>query len=537
MLIFMLAIFGFGIGCEPKKKSTTNEQGISSLPDEAAQSSFETSEPEPKEELFTQAQQELYKKDFPSAFRYEKQLIPKKVLREQDRSNNVYFEVFDKQNQLIGYLREFMGPVSFDEECACSPLSLTLTFNSDKTLRNILSVAPLQKYGHEPLTTEEHQQMVDIAKNPSPELLALSDPHEVIDGATGATKLTYKDNVVHRAGYSSWRIATLAKETRDVIEGTAVRQDQRRFQDLVMYLGEKDPVERRETMINAIEEAESDYLKQKFIRLLADTYFKDIANQAEPDARVEEAIFHAELGSYAQAEVLLKFCMNFAQHHVSPSFVSSCIQKLEQNEHQDLVASKLQLIKGFALLGQKKEDKAIPLLSEGLNTADVTLDFRAEMAVLFQGLNQPELACAQWEQIYLEAPLWPDLMANFAACGVQESIVARLDQQRKEATIAQATIKEPKKMSVLELYDESDVNVDLNLTEGEKTRVLLFFATWCPHCQAELPRIIAFYTSLQESVYKDNVELVVVRTAISRESFAFFRFQKDIFHSIFCLDR
>ena len=81
-------------------------------------------------------------------------------------------------------------------------------------------------------------------------------------------------------------------------------------------------------------------------------------------------------------------------------------------------------------------------------------------------------------------------------------------------------------MSALELYDESDVKVDLNLAEGEKTRVLLFFATWCPHCQEELPRIIEFYTKLQASAYQDNVELVVVRTAISRESFSFPDFKK-----------
>ena len=73
----------------------------------------------------------------------------------------------------------FSGPVTSDADCACSPLSLTMVFTPEYTLQNIISVAPLQKYGHEPLSEEEHKQMVAIAQSPSTDLLVLQAPQDI----------------------------------------------------------------------------------------------------------------------------------------------------------------------------------------------------------------------------------------------------------------------------------------------------------------------------------------------------------------------
>ena len=133
---------------------------------------------------------EFYKTEFPYAERFIENKIPPSFLSEMDKGNSVYYDVQDSSGTVIGYLRDFMGPVSSDEECACNPLSLTLAYNKDLSLRNILSVAPLQKYGHEELTEDEHKQMVEIAQNPSTELLKLKAPQEMIDGVSDTPSLT-----------------------------------------------------------------------------------------------------------------------------------------------------------------------------------------------------------------------------------------------------------------------------------------------------------------------------------------------------------
>ena len=46
---------------------------------------------------------------------------------------------------------------------------------------------------------------------------------------------------------------------------------------------------------------------------------------------------------------------------------------------------------------------------------------------------------------------------------------------------------------------ESDVNLS-----GDKTTVLVFWETWCPHCQREVPKLDALYTSLKG----DGLQLV-----------------------------
>ena len=47
----------------------------------------------------------------------------------------------------------------------------------------------------------------------------------MIDGVSGATKLTFKDKVVDQAGFSSWRIARLAMDTAGIIEGSPRQED------------------------------------------------------------------------------------------------------------------------------------------------------------------------------------------------------------------------------------------------------------------------------------------------------------------------
>ena len=78
-------------------------------------------------------------------------------------------------------------------------------------------------------------------------------------------------------------------------------------------------------------------------------------------------------------------------------------------------------------------------------------------------------------------------------------------------------------MADLNVQDTSGKDVTLKLTEQGKPTVLVFFATWCPHCQNEMPKLVKFVKSMD----KDEAQLIGVRTAVEREKMTFEEFNKE----------
>jgi hypothetical protein len=210
---------------------------------------------------------DYYKKEFPTAVRFKEETILPEAIPEEDKGNDTYVVVYGKEDKVMGYLRDFNGPVTSEENCPCNPLSLTLAFEPDYTLRNIFSIAPLQKYGHENLTDEEHKQMVEIAKAPAHELLLLQYPQDMIDGTTGATSTSLEGKVVAKAGYSTWRISRLAMHTSRVLQGMPIMRDQQRLQ--AKLAGVEEPEKVMEILIEFIPTSESNHLKKQVLSLLA----------------------------------------------------------------------------------------------------------------------------------------------------------------------------------------------------------------------------------------------------------------------------
>ena len=498
----MLSLFMFLLfSCDPQKKpfqsNSASIEGMSEVVDG-----------------LTDIRIQFYKQDFPQAASFRKREISPAFLSDIDKGNNLYYEVLDSAGELIGYFRDFMGPVTADEECACNPLSLTLTFNPDLTLRNILSVNPLQKYGHEPLTEEEHKQMVSIAQNPSDELFSLLVPQDMIDGVSGATKLTFKDKVVDQAGYSTWRIARLAMDTAAIIEGSPRQRDADRLRQM-LETAETD-AEQRSVIVDFIPMAESDYLKGRALTILAELYLKGLSSGELPDEKTQNMLLSPGLGAHREAEFLLNICTVFVEQKVGLSFVSECINTLDVNPQKEKFKSEILILKGLAFAAEGRVDEALPILEQGLSMGGPSPVLRQKLAILYKERNQMEEYCNQIEQLYIDAPRWPNLDDIMSTCGDVAEIKERLQESRKKS-IVEANVADPKVVSPMELMDESGKRRKIDLAEGDKVHVLVFFATWCPHCQQEMPNLVAFYEQLQESDLKDVVELMPIRTAIGRE--------------------
>jgi|GEM_PF-5258801 len=525
-----LSVFSF-FGCEATKDKSTTKGDTPSLMEKDSASVEASKETTTKTVASSEKAVELpadkvafYKKDFPAAVQFRKRDIPADFLSEIDKSNSTYYDVLDENNAVIGYLRDFMGPVTSEENCACNPLSLTLTYNPDYSLRNVISVAPLQKYGHEALTEEEHKKMVEIAKSPSPELSSLQAPQDMIDGSTGATSLKYKGKVVDKAGYSSWRISRLAMETAQIIQGAPIQRDANRLQKMMQNVSK--PADQRAKIMEFLPTAESDYLKQRAIFILAELYLQGLLTGESTDSKAEEVILNAGLGAIQEAELLINLCLAFVEQKVAPDFVASCIKKLEGNEQKEMFASQISLLKGLELVGQDKGKEAIAYLEKGLSTGNPAPDLRQKMATIYKDLNETKKSCEQLEGIYIDAPLWPNISEMLKACGNVNTITAKLDKTRQEELFA-TKIAAPKKASAMSLLDESNAKKTIDFSKGNKIRVIVFFATWCPHCQKEMPRLVDFYSQLQLSDLRDKVELLPIRASIARETQSFSDFKRQ----------
>ena len=156
----------------------------------------------------------------------------------------------------------------------------------------------------------------------------------MIDGATGATSLSYKDKVVDKAGYSSWRLARLSMETAQILQGAPIQRDMDRLQKKMQ--GADTPQAQRERLVEFIPTAESDYLKQRAVFILAELYLQGLSIGEKTDAQVESIILNANLGAMQEAELLINLCLAFVEQKAAPDFVSKCIQKLDTNPQKFL---------------------------------------------------------------------------------------------------------------------------------------------------------------------------------------------------------
>ena len=75
--------------------------------------------------------------------------------------------------------------------------------------------------------------------------------------------------------------------------------------------------------------------------------------------------------------------------------------------------------------------------------------------------------------------------------------------------------------SALNVQNDKGEDISVNLAEANKPTVLVFFATWCPHCQNEMPKLVKFV----ESMDTDKAQFIGVRTSVEREKMTYSEFK------------
>ena len=453
--------------------------------------------------------------------------IPEMLQRKEDQPNTNYYEIFDAQKKLIGYVRDFMGPVSPKSNCPCNPLNISLVFTPDSQFKTLLSPAPLQKLNHENFNDREFALLLKIIRNPNEKLLATAVVEDVVDAVTGATKKELKDHVVPHAGLSTRRILAVIKDTQRILQRAPLSRDAQKLEALLKK--ETDPERIAKELLQLLPKLESDEIRSQSYRLLTQAYTASLQKSTTPNLVIEQTLLAKQtLGSAPQE--LLDTCQWVMEQSQNSAFVEKCLATFNQRYGTDNpMYSRLQ---GLFLLSKKQDRAALPWLLKASRHFNVTVDpyLHAHMAKTLFTQQKVSEACQISKNVFFEHPLWPEMDTLLGYCLTPEkndlkNIRSQLYGQMKTHELKQYR-KKAQIAATLPVENQQGSDLELRFDDQNKVVVLVFFATWCPHCLQELPRINQFIENSEK--LKTKVEVIGVRTAVEREVESFEDFQKRI---------
>ncbi|MEO0811897.1 MAG: TlpA disulfide reductase family protein, partial [Myxococcota bacterium] len=370
---------------------------------------------------------------------------------------------------------------------------------------------PIYKWGKEPMTDAERARLVEIIRSPHPSLLDASTPETLVDAKSGATKKQYMAHVVPRAALSSQRLAKLAVDSESLLTRAPLKRDQQRLASLLeQKLSDEALVNGLASFIN---EAESDELRAEAYRQMALRY-PDVAADT-PSELADTALVNAAV----DRELRIQACYMLAEKQLRNEVTEDCAARSSATSDQPLEA-RLAGTVAFNRGAYGEALRSLETASRAINhVSDPGLHFRLGKSA--QESGDDILACSTGKRLYQDAPLYPGVPKLLESCQFRKGVPAlrkEIEGIRRQRVL-NGEHPNPAKVPTLNLETEKFEPVQTNLAEPGKVTVAVFFATWCPHCKRELPKLVDFQSSLHnDPKLKDVVRVVAVRTLIERDT-------------------
>lgn len=480
------------------------------------------------------AREAYYRRALPAAKSFTARKIAPGLIDPVDRGNESYVEARDGRGAILGYLRDFTGPVSPAEQCPCSPLSLTLVFDAQAELIELLSPQPLQKYGHAPMTAEERAKLLRVCQKPPQSLLDTPDVDSMLDATTGATRRAVKDAVVPQAALSTRRIVGIVRETQEILRGAPGNQERTALQNLIAkHEAHPDTLAAKlAEFLRALSPDEATHsLRQETWRAMARAYAETRLrpeHEGPPLPDVERTLIDLAHSSQIRPIDLAHTCLRVAAPPSGAALLAACEQALRQAPQAQLPPGINEQLAGTRALLEGDAHAAVAHLQAAVATTSLRespqLHLRLTQALQQDG--QSELACGRARALMEVHPRLPGAHATLSACFSSMSsasdralAVTQLNQELREAArktfLASGETSGP--MRPLKLRSLRGGASEVAPGVANKVTVVVFFATWCPHCRMELPRIRQFVASLSRE-QRDRVRVLGIRTAFERES-------------------
>lgn len=467
----------------------------------------------------------FYRQAFAEAATFERRPIPPEMLRSADQGNAAYVVALDSNKTPMGYLRDFIGPVSYSpEDCPCNPLQVTLVFDAAYQFRTLLTTTPLQKWGHQPLTAAEHIQMVELVRNPPSALLTLHRPDQVVDATSGATKKAYQQMVVPTAGLTTHRLITLARDTARILQGAPVAWEAKALRNILQNQ-DQDRARLVEVLAGFLPTAQTPDVQVATYRQLAQASSAHLEAGEALFPEAQRLLLEPPLTPALKHAERLAACYRISLLPTvgAASVAARCVQVVDRDPPPSELSPALQRLAGSVAFLQGRWNVAVENLRGAAETFGMRnapfLHLRLARAL---APDAPEEGCIQAERVFALHPLLPGARDALEVCGgtaaEQEARVDRLYREIRAELLA-GRRRGGATLPGLELENEARATVDLKMAGSDRVSVVFFFATWCPHCQRELPKINTFYRVLQKRPeLNSQVRLVAVRTALERET-------------------
>lgn len=260
--------------------------------------------------------------------------------------------------------------------------------------------------------------------------------------------------------------------------------------------------------------------------LLGRAYAAAVAGGAASDAEVEAALCGPQALEIADKTAVVTAAYRLASAGSLLSFVDKCLALVTHANPGLAPPEAAAFARLQGTVKSLKGDVAGSL--EDLRRAgaafdladDPNLHLRLVTALIATGSAAD--ACPRARRLYAEHPLLPGARASLSACAKSgqsvDTVIAEIDTGRKARLLAgRRDGGEPAKALALET-DAREV-VDLELKDPDRLTVAVFFSTWCPHCNKELPRINQLVATVgRDARLNGKVRILGVRTSIEREA-------------------
>lgn len=471
------------------------------------------------------ASKEAYwKKAFPTAAKFEKRVIPAQQISEADAGNTLFYEVADANGKRLGYLRDFVGPVSTSGTCACDPINVTLAFDAGGEFFTLISPAPLTKYGHEEMTEEETVRLVGILRDPPAQLLEVRDIEDLVDATSGATKSQYAEFVVHRAALETRRLVQIVEDTEGIISGAPEADDKR---ELDAITSKPEGAQRLHALADFLAHATTTDMAQRAFVIMGRDYIKALQAGGSLDEAVNARILDSALVDRINPGLQADICYRLSQERAALTVAERCAVQLERFPDAAPVVS---LIRGTVLYMRGETKAAAPELEKAAWRFDMRTDPRlhARLAAALIASGNVESGCAKALVLHRAAPLLGETrtVVNQCATADKQFNAKRTAQEKEDREMLMALKQTGKKVPTVDVDNAQLVPVKLDPADPKQVTVLMFFATWCPHCQAELPKVSAFADSIAANPkLRGKVRVIGVRSATERETETFDAFR------------
>ena len=472
-------------------------------------------------------QQTLYRKAFPQAARFAVRDIPKEMIRSANKGNDRYLEAYDAEEQLLGYLRDLYVPVTLGQSCPCDPLDITLAFEPDLTLKTLLSKAPLSTRDHEPMSEQQFARLLRLAKAPPPQLQEVKNAENLVDHTTGATKAAYASVVVPRAALSTHRVVGLVRDTRRLLQGIPMARDEGRLKEILSKQS-NSPRVRSEELAEFLGSAQHQGLRAHAFQAMVRDYISARAQGAPESQAVQQRALDPKLQTNPPWLPTRDACQHLADANLDASFVGRCVEQLRERGARP---EQLGALEGTLAYHQQRMPQAFAALTRVAQEVPIALDphFHLRLGEAEAQTGRGREACERAKKIFADHPRLPKLSGLLQSCGDAKTVNKITTGLRKSQHRALRRLRRSgdTTLGTLDLEDASGRPSSLVLKDPKRITVVFFFATWCPHCQAELPELIRLKQALQRSPrLRDRVRLVGVRTSVERETTSYEEFLK-----------